>query len=187
MSAEYTYNTMTRILGFLGAQKVELISTDIKTKEDNMSLNLGLDRNKNTDNKTNGERVEKNSKFEGSFEYNFFENFKKSIQIKCEFTGNNTNIEKAREIARKFNLLDDPIIEDFIESVGLYKSKDVVIDLYSEAKKTISGGLKVSLFGNNILKKSTEILLGTRGEFYLNFVKKSSEIDKVLVKLKVEF
>ncbi len=181
------YNAITQIIGFLGAQKVELVNTDVKTGESSISLNIGLDKNKNVDNKTNSAKVEKNSKIEGSFKYNFLENFKKSIQIKCEFMRKNPNIEKAKEIARKSNLLDDPITADFIESAGLYKSKEIIIDLYSESKKTISGGLKVSLFGKSIAKKATEILLGTRGEFYFNFVQKSSEIDKVLVKLKVEF
>ena len=181
------YNAITQIIGFLGAQRVEVVSTNIKTGESSFSLNLGLDKNKSSNNKTNSEKTEKNSKIDANFEYEFLENFKKSIQIKCEFMKRSPNIEKAKEIAEKSNLLDDPIISDFIESAGLYKSKEIVVDLYSEAKKTISGGLKVSLFGKNIAKKATELLLGTRGEFYFNFVQKSSEIDKILVKLKVEF
>ncbi len=180
------YNAITQIMGFLGAQKVELIGTNIKKGERSISFDMGLDKNKNIDNKTEAEKVEKNSKIGASFEYSILENFKKSIQMKCEFNKINPDIEKAKEIARKSNLLGDPVISDFIDSVGLYKSKEIIIDLYSEAKKTISEELKVSLF-SNIVKKATEILLGTRGEFYVNFIGKSSEIDEVSVKLKVEF
>lgn len=115
------------ICGYCGAKKVEI--THIVYKTSNQNYNLSLDGKAQiftyTDINFTGNRIS-----------SIIENINQKISLKEEFIGQR-KIDKAIEIAKKFGLAKDPVIEDLLENSEFKKTMEINIDLFSEIKKTV--------------------------------------------------
>ncbi len=180
------YNNLTTIIGLTGAKKIKLVSIEESTHQRNTSVNAGLDKNKNFQNE--GGENSKNSKISGSYKGNFFEKSNNSIKTEESFNENTQDLKRAKELAYETNLIKDPTVRNLIEYAGLRKTKKIMVEIDNEIKKTISANLNIALLSNNkAIQTAVKVLLGTKGEFYFDFIDNIFKKDKFLFELQVEY